>query len=394
MSVSDQQRLSRDLWIICAGFVAAMHVGKLPPSVPILQNELGISFVQAGLLLSLVQLAGMLSALSLGSFTEKFGLKRCVLTGLLLLSLASAVGSQAHGVEMLLGLRVVEGFGFLLVTLSGPAYIRQLVSVSQLQTRMGLWSAYMGGGMGIALFITPYLITLAGWQGVWIFFSVLSLLLGLCILFFVPEPKSVSQHSSILKLIKSTLVHRPAWILAGIFGVYAGQWFSMVGFLPAIYQQNHIVPQLAGALTACVAIANAVGTFLCGLMLQRGFSAKTLVQLGFSVLSVSALFFYISMNELNFFIQYGLVFSFSLFGGLVAAVVFSQALHFAPSPLAISATVGLILQCSASSQFILPPVIAMTVSETGGWFWIGIMMAALSCIGILLSQRLFKQKQA
>lgn len=45
---------SKDIWIICAGFIAAMHIGKLPPVVPVLQQELQISFFQAGLLLSLV----------------------------------------------------------------------------------------------------------------------------------------------------------------------------------------------------------------------------------------------------------------------------------------------------------------------------------------------------
>mgnify|MGYP006908064501 FL=1 len=53
--MSKVQWFSRDIWIICAGFVAAMHVGKLPPAVPVLQQELGAGLVQAGLLLSLVQ---------------------------------------------------------------------------------------------------------------------------------------------------------------------------------------------------------------------------------------------------------------------------------------------------------------------------------------------------
>lgn len=52
--MSKVQWFSRDIWIICAGFVAAMHVGKLPPAVPVLQQELGAGLVQAGLLLSLV----------------------------------------------------------------------------------------------------------------------------------------------------------------------------------------------------------------------------------------------------------------------------------------------------------------------------------------------------
>lgn len=114
--------LSKDLWIIAAGFVAAMHVGKLPPAVPVLQAELGISLVQAGFLLSLVQVAGMCMALVLGSYTAKIGLKRCVLLGLSLLAFASFTGGFVQEFPTLLALRVVEGFGFLLITLSGPAF--------------------------------------------------------------------------------------------------------------------------------------------------------------------------------------------------------------------------------------------------------------------------------
>ncbi|WP_291368946.1 MULTISPECIES: hypothetical protein [unclassified Acinetobacter] len=43
--MSSAHWLSKELWIIAAGFVAAMHVGKLPPAVPVLQAELGISLV-------------------------------------------------------------------------------------------------------------------------------------------------------------------------------------------------------------------------------------------------------------------------------------------------------------------------------------------------------------
>lgn len=149
--MSSAHWLSKDLWIIAAGFVAAMHVGKLPPAVPVLQAELSISLVQAGFLLSLVQVAGMCMALVLGGYTAKIGLKCCVLLGLSLLAFASFTGGFVQEFPALLALRVVEGFGFLLITLLAPAFIRQLVPVEQLQAKMGLWSAYMGGGMGIGL---------------------------------------------------------------------------------------------------------------------------------------------------------------------------------------------------------------------------------------------------
>jgi len=110
------------------------------------------------------------------------------------------------------------------------------------------------------------------------------------------------------------------------------------------------------------------------------------------ILMLCAVAFYSFQNQLPFLIQYALVFSFSLFGGLVAATILSQALHFAVKPIAISATVGLILQISAISQLAMPPIMAAIVANTQSWFWVGIFMAILSAIGIFTSQRLFKSK--
>ena len=386
--------LSADLWIIGAGFIAAMHVGKLPPAVSALQIELSISLVQAGLLLSLIQGAGMVSALALGSYVEKIGLIRCVLIGLLLLSVASAVGALSHSMQALFISRIVEGFGFLLVTLSAPAYIRQLVPIEQLHAKIGLWSSYMGTGVGLSLLLAPFLIESLGWQSLWLLLALLSLLLCLVIWKWVPKASPVAKNIAITELVTSTLKHPPAWCLAFIFAMYTGQWFTLIGFLPTIYQHNMISLKVAGLLTAMVALSNAIGTSVCGLLLQRGFSSKTLVQFGFSVLLVCAFTFYTMQNQLPFMLQYALVFSFSMFGGLVAATILSQSLHFAVKPIAISATVGLILQVSAISQFLLPPAVAGIVSMTASWFWVGILMASLSAIGIVVTQYLFKAASA
>ncbi len=44
---------------MAAGVVAVLHVGKLPSALPVLGQMLGASLLQAGVLLSLVQPAGM-----------------------------------------------------------------------------------------------------------------------------------------------------------------------------------------------------------------------------------------------------------------------------------------------------------------------------------------------
>lgn len=383
------QWFAKDLLIIGAGFAAAMHIGKLPAAIPILQAELGLSLVQSGLLLSCIQCAGMCFALLIGSYVSKLGLKRCVLLGLSLLTLASICAGLTQSVLSLFSMRIIEGFGFLLVTLSGPALIRELAPIQSLPAKMGLWVAYMGGGVGIALITAPMLIQSWSWSVVWFSYALITLSFLIGIAWFIPNTTPSSQAVPLKSLIKLTLQHQPAWLLALIFGTYAGQWFALVGFLPTIYEQNHIAPTLAGLLTASVSIANAVGTFICGLLLQRGLQAKLLVILGFVVLIACALLFYTAKDSLPFMLQYLLVFGFSLFGGLVAGSIFAQALHFSPSPMAISTTVGMILQCSALSQFLLPPSIALLVSSTGTWLWVGVLMSVLSILGIVLTQRLF-----
>jgi len=68
--------------VVAAGGVAALQVGKLPPALPALQAELGLTLVQSGFLLSVVQLAGMSLAVFMGLLADGMGLKRWFLLDL------------------------------------------------------------------------------------------------------------------------------------------------------------------------------------------------------------------------------------------------------------------------------------------------------------------------
>lgn len=64
-------------WLLIAGGVcAALHVGKLAPAVAALQAALGLTLVQAGFLLSAVQIAGMLLGVALGAVADGLGGRR------------------------------------------------------------------------------------------------------------------------------------------------------------------------------------------------------------------------------------------------------------------------------------------------------------------------------
>ena len=70
--------------VLGTGVSSALHIGKLPVAIPALQQDLGLSLVQAGFLLSLVQVAGMLLGLLIGLAADRLGPLRVMRAGLLL----------------------------------------------------------------------------------------------------------------------------------------------------------------------------------------------------------------------------------------------------------------------------------------------------------------------
>ena len=143
--------------VVTAGIVAAMHVGKVAPAIPVLQAELGLTLVQAGWLLSLSQMAGMLTAVFIGMFADGFGLRRSLLTGLTLLGSLSLLTGMATTAPQMLSLRAVEGAAILLVIVPAPALLRTLVDPAQLSTAMGFWGTFMPTGTASALLLGPVL---------------------------------------------------------------------------------------------------------------------------------------------------------------------------------------------------------------------------------------------
>ena len=172
LSASARHRVPLAVLVVVAGGVAAaLHVGKLPPALPALGQALGLGLVASGFMLSLVQAAGMCLGLVAGLAADSLGLRRSMLLGLALLTLAGAAGGLAdrvpHPVGWLLGWRAVEGIGFLLAVMPAPGLIRRLAPAGAEKTALGLWGAYMPFGVALGLLAGPLLIGLAGWRGWW-----------------------------------------------------------------------------------------------------------------------------------------------------------------------------------------------------------------------------------
>ncbi len=382
--------------VIFSGVVAALQVGKLPPALPELSQSLGLSLMQAGFLLSLVQLAGMTLALAVGLSADGLGLKRSMLAGLVILGLASAMGATAQSVAALMVWRAVEGLGFLWITLPAPGLIRKLVSEQHLRKLLGYWGAYMPAGTALTLLVGPLWLPEFGWRTWWIFFALLSWGMAFVLWRVVPTDTSSNlAHESIqmatnkpvpwAQRLRETLSAPGPWWVALCFAMYSGQWLAVVGFLPSIYTQAGLSGATLGALTALAAAVNMSGNMASGRLLQRGFHPSGLVAMGFFAMGSGAFLAFAEFSQSLPWLRYAGVLLFSACGGLVPGTLFSLAVRLAPHERNVSTTVGWMQQGSAAGQFAGPPLVAWLASQVGGWQWTWLATGLCCLCGGMLS---------
>ena len=109
---------------ILAGVVAAAQVGKVPPALPILREELGIGLITAGWVASLVNICGATLGAASGLLIDRAGPRRLMLISLLILGAGGWVGAVAESGATLLISRFLEGLGLVGAAVTAPAIVR------------------------------------------------------------------------------------------------------------------------------------------------------------------------------------------------------------------------------------------------------------------------------
>ena len=383
--------------VIGAGVCAALHVGKLPAALPALRDALGVTLLQAGFLLSLVQLAGMALGVAVGLLADGMGLRRTMITGLTLLAGASALGVWADQASQLLLLRGVEGLGFLLATMPAPGLIRRLVAPARLSAALGMWSAFMPLGTALALLAGPLVIAVASWQALWGALAALTAAMALSLSVLVPADARAGRGgvpAGWSVRLRKTLSSRGPWLVALCFAVYSAQWMSVIGFLPSVYSQAGLPAGWTAVATAVAAAVNIIGNVASGRLLQRGVRPDRLLFAGYAAMGLGA---WIAFGPLAAglaapdaaMVRYAAVLAFSMLGGMIPGTLFSMAVRLAPDEQTVSTTVGWMQQWSCFGQFVGPPLVAWVAHRAGGWqgTWLVTGGCALAGMGLAMGAR-------
>ncbi|GGJ50349.1 MFS transporter [Glutamicibacter ardleyensis] len=390
-SVDTHQRTD-SAWIITvfAGVMAALHIWKLPSAIPVLQEQLHLSLIFSGVLLGVVQVAGMLGGLSMSLLAEIYSQRKIMILGLLLLVLGSALGSFSPNAAMLLGTRVIEGAGVIMCSVMGPGLVRAHAPLKRMNLAVGWWAAFMGIATFFGVLGTAIALRFISWQIWWLVLAALTVIPIILILKFVSGSASGGGANArvALRRIAVTAASGKIWVSGVIFGCYTVQWMAIVGFLPTVFREDGLSPILGGLFSAVVGGLNALGAIITGLLLQRGIAGKRLLLGSFVIMAVTAvLTFAIDYPKTLVLVQVLCVGLFSLCGAAVPATMTRLAVDLAPEGGSAPAAMGLMQQIFNIGNFTGPMLVAWLVVLTGGWsstWWVSVFFGTLGLAMVLV----------
>ncbi|HEX6979261.1 MAG TPA: MFS transporter [Alphaproteobacteria bacterium] len=374
------------LLLVGAGVVVAFQIGKAPAALPILRDELHLSLVTAGWVISMFNVIGLITGMAIGVLADRIGHRRMVLAGLTVVALASLAGAAAQGAAALLISRFLEGLGFVVVVIAAPGLIVRAAAPQDLKLAFGAWGAYMPAGTATMMALSPLLLAPFGWRGLWVANAVLVALFAVLLSRTTrayAAARRTGSSASMLGDMWRTLTSPGPPVLALAFASYALQYLVVFGFLPTILVEEEGLSQAAAAaLTAIAIAANVPGNLMGGMILHRGAPRWAMVVVGSAIMGLLAFGIYAPAFPL--WLRYGLAVVFSLLCGMIPSTLLGAAPVHAPSPHLVATTNGLIMQGSNLGQAVGPPAAAALAAAVGNWHWSPVVLVTAALIGIAL----------
>src|SRR5699024_11411040 len=106
-----------------AGVIAASLQLSIPPLLPVLIEQLSISYGNSGLLMSLFALATLLSAVPTGFIIQKYGVHKTGILALVIMILGTFCAMISPSFGYLIISIIIQGIGFGIISVIAPTVI-------------------------------------------------------------------------------------------------------------------------------------------------------------------------------------------------------------------------------------------------------------------------------
>lgn len=369
--------------IIAAGVIAAAQIGKAAIATPTLRDDLGLSLFAVSWVIGAYAALGAFGGLAIALLLSRLPVHRAIVAALLLIAAGSVLGAMAQDASLLIISRVVEGIGFLGLVIAAPTLLRGVVAGRHQDVVFACWSAYIPIGAAIMMFVGPWLLKF-GWQTLWLVNAAVAVAHAALMLVLRPRPAalpSVSTTAALTDLVDLMKSGTPL-LLAGIFCLYAIQYYALSTFLPILLVERiGLDLNTAGTVAGFAVLANAAGNVVAGFFLKFGASLSAMAGAVFIAIGVFGFGIFgpglpVTIVAASAALSLGIT-------ALLPASVIASAPRLTDTPRKLAMTLGTIQQASSVGQFAGPVILAAWV-EHAGWQGARYMFLTIAILGLLI----------
>ncbi|MET1072943.1 MAG: MFS transporter [Umezawaea sp.] len=314
----------RPVWITAfAAVIAFMGIGLVDPILLSIAEGLNATPSQVTLLFSSYLGVQVLAMLFTGAMAARFGAKRTVLTGLVLIVLATLACALAGSIGQLVGLRAVWGLGNAFFIATALSVIVGAASGGQ-KGAILLYEA----ALGIGLSVGPLLGALLGsisWRGP--FFGTAALMAVALVLCATMLPSDADERRAKVSLLDPLRALRHGGLFRTSAGaaLYTAAFFTVLAWSPFVLRWGAVqIGLIFFGWGLCVAVA---GVVLAPRLAARFGEGRATV---FAVLGFAALMLVMSVDDKAVLVV-GVILS-GVVSGLLNTLFTGTAMSISPSP--------------------------------------------------------------
>jgi predicted MFS family arabinose efflux permease len=359
--------VARVALVVVCGIVVALNVGKIPPSLPDVRDDLMLGLTAAGLMVAAFNVIGATTGGVIGTMINRLGARRMVGAALLASAAGSVAGALAPSTAWLVASRMLEGLSFIFILTAAPVLLQRLAAPQDRGLVMGFWGAFLPIGTVVAVAAAPSLIAAGGWRLVWEIAGGLSLLAFVVFALReasapIPEGGGEARLGDLLAVVRT-----PPVVLAGV--AFAGFSFTYIGvmsFLPtwAIETQG-LGLEVGAAAIIGFSLGNAAGNLSGGMLLRRGVSPARLIAVAAVVSGLLTLAIFLPGPPV--WVRLAAAIAFGTIGGWIPVSVFATAPRLAGDPRLAGAAMGLVVQLLNVGTLLGPVAFTGAVDLAGTW---------------------------
>jgi MFS family permease len=366
--------------VFLASVVAPFNQFKIPPIMPVLMQAFHIDLTQAGVLMSIVAMIGLVLALPAGILLQRFGAKLVGLIALGCLAVGAGLGAQSLNYPGLLGSRVVEGIGMGLIGVAAPATIAMWFPAERQGMPMGIWATWVPVGSVTVYNLAPLLAARFNWGSVWWVGAIFAVVMFLLYAVFVrqpPEPQPDVSPGPVPAGVSHALSNRNIWLLALEFACFNIALVGLSTYYPTFLNEVRGYPLgRAAFLSSLATMLVIVSAPLAGWLSDRVGSRRLVFSLPFLGIAVLLLFpFHVVGWQIP-----ALMITQGLLVGAIPTATFTAAPEIMRKPHLAGLGLAVVLVGQYLGQLIAP-ILFSQLATSLGWAMAGYLMIPVCLLG-------------